>query len=70
LNFVLFARDSHRVRGVFSVVALLSPVESSIPSDAAKLTTCLYARGMPAARGFFYGLTAHIYPLNAQQIVL
>jgi hypothetical protein len=31
---LLFARDSHRVRGVFSVVALLSPVESSIPSEA------------------------------------
>ncbi|HUL15995.1 MAG TPA: hypothetical protein VLV88_08360, partial [Terriglobales bacterium] len=28
---LLFSRDSHRMRGVFSVVTLLSPVESFIP---------------------------------------
>jgi hypothetical protein len=26
-------RDAHRVRGVFSVVVLLSPVESSVPPE-------------------------------------
>jgi hypothetical protein len=32
-NSVLFVRDSHRESGVFSSVALLSPVESSIPPE-------------------------------------
>jgi len=53
-NFVSFARDSHRVRGVFSVVSLLSPVESSeIPSEANELTPCFYALGSAVATGFF-----------------
>jgi len=30
----LFVRDSHRKSGVFSSVALLSPVESYVPSGA------------------------------------
>jgi hypothetical protein len=47
-----FACDSHRVRGVFSGVALLSPVESSIPSEVSELTVSLYAQGKAAARDF------------------
>ena len=52
-NFVPFTRDSHRVRGVFSFVALLSPVESSILSGAHGAHTSLVRLWIAACKRFF-----------------
>lgn len=53
--FVLIATDSHRVRGVFSFVALLSPVESSITFLRSSRSSHppFYTSGLPPARAFF-----------------
>ena len=49
LNFNQFVRDSHRKSGVFSFLALLSPVDSCNPPELKELTICLYAREMCSA---------------------
>jgi len=46
LAFNRFVRDSHRKSGVFSLLVLLSPVDSCNPPELEELTICLYARGM------------------------
>ncbi len=49
LDFNRFVRDSHRKSGVFSCLALLSPVDSCNPPELKELTVSLYARGMHGA---------------------
>ena len=49
LNFNQFVRDSHRKSGVFSFLALLSPVDSCNPPELQELTIFLYAREMCSA---------------------
>jgi hypothetical protein len=58
--FVLFSTDPHRVRGVLSFVALLSPVESSIhfPPELSELTGFFYILVSHPARSFFAFLDA------------
>ena len=43
LAFNRFVRDSHRKSGVFSCLALLSPVDSCNPPELQELTVSLYA---------------------------
>jgi hypothetical protein len=50
LDFNQFVRDSHRKSGVFSFLALLSPVDSCNPPELEELTRRLYAREMHGAR--------------------
>jgi hypothetical protein len=62
-----FADDSHRVRGVFSFVALLSPVESSkIPSGALGAHDFLVRLGDVDCKAFLAGCLEHTYPLGCQ----
>jgi hypothetical protein len=62
-----FADDSHRVRGVFSFVALLSPVESSkIPSGALGAHGFFLRLGDVDCKAFLAGCLEHTYPLGCQ----
>ncbi len=66
-----FAGDSHRVRGVFSFVALLSPVESSkIPSGALGAHDLVVRLGDVDCKAFLAKWLEHTYPLRQQRIVL
>jgi hypothetical protein len=66
-----FADDSHRVRGVFSFVALLSPVESSnIPSGALGAHDCVVRLGDVGCKAFLAEWLEHTYPFLLQRIVL
>jgi hypothetical protein len=47
--FNQFVRDSHRKSGVFSCLALLSPVDSCSPPELEELTVSLYAQMMRGA---------------------
>jgi len=47
-----FPGDSHRVRGVLNVVALLSPVESLISSEARGAHTLLVRLGLATCKRF------------------
>jgi hypothetical protein len=68
---ILFAGDSHRVRGVSSVVALLSPVESSIlPSEALGAHTLLVRLGVGACKRILGLPRRQSYPLPVLSIVL
>jgi hypothetical protein len=49
LAFNRFVRDSHRKSGVFSCLALLSPVDSCNPPELQELTVSLYARELGGA---------------------
>ena len=51
--FYVFHRDSHRVRGVLSFVALLSPVESSSPSGALRAHSILLRPRLARCKRFF-----------------
>jgi hypothetical protein len=64
-NCSLLNRDSHRVRGVFSDVALLGPVESCNPPWLLELTASLYALAMWAAREICSYLRAHTSPAHS-----
>lgn len=57
----LLCRDSHRESGVFSVVSLLSPVESSVPSGAQRAHTLLLRLGLMACKGIFYNSVRGTY---------
>jgi len=49
LAFNRFVRDSHRKSGVFSCLALLSPVDSCNPPELQELTVSFYARELRGA---------------------
>ncbi|MGB7726480.1 MAG: hypothetical protein WBL50_00510, partial [Candidatus Acidiferrum sp.] len=66
-----FAGDSHRVRGVFSFVALLSPVESSIiPSGAPGAHGFVVRLGDVDCKAFLGEWLVHTYPSWLQSIAL
>jgi len=58
----LFNRESHRESGVLSIVALQSPVESSISSGALGAHTHLLRLWVVACKGYFQNPTGHTNP--------
>jgi len=60
---VLPPADSHRVSGVCSIVLLLSPVESSVPSGALGAHIFLLLRGDTPGKGKLRKCGKHTYPL-------
>src|SRR3974377_2283553 len=63
-------RDSHRESGVFSVVSPLSPVESSVPSEAYGPHTSLLLFGSISRKRIFTNSRNKAYTYCLQSITL